>query len=353
MAPLDGVRVLDFTRLLPGAYATLLLADLGAEVIKIEEPGRGDHARGMLATFAALNRNKKSVTLDLKNPDAAAVVDALAVGGDVVVDSFRPRSARKLRVDAETVRGRHPHLIWASITGFGAHGPYVDRAAHDINYEALAGLLVAPDGGVHPPGALVADVGAALHAALGILGALVQRARTGTGAFVDVSIHESALAWSTFPWTADLLSACYNVYETADGEWLAVGALEPKFWRIFCERIGRPDLAERQSARGSEQQRMVADVQASLKTRTRAEWLARFADVDACVTPVATRDEARADPHVAARGVVTRLHDVVYITPPGIPVRPAPALGAETDEVLESAGIGSSERARLRKAGVI
>ncbi len=383
MRPLDGVRVLDLTRLLPGAWATLQLADLGAEVIKVEDPRGGDHARhmaplvnGVSAHFQVLNRNKRSITLDLRSPAAARVLDALASKADVVVDSFRPRTARRLGVDAGTLHARHPRLICASITGFGLTGPYADRAAHDINYEALAGLLThvgrASTGsrGAHPdqpralspskggpdvPSLLVADIGAAMNASAGILAALFQRERTGMGAVVDISAHEAALAWTQCPSTADLrgANACYNIYETADGEWLALGALEPKFWVGFCERLGRMDLAALQQASGDERSRVLSEVRGIMRSRTRAEWLARFADVDVCLTPIYTFDEVIADPHVASRGVVSRDAEVTCITAPGAEVRRAPALGADTDEVLEAAGIDASERDWLRRARVI
>jgi crotonobetainyl-CoA:carnitine CoA-transferase CaiB-like acyl-CoA transferase len=357
MRPLDGVRVLDLTRLVPGAYATLLLSDLGADVVKIEDPRGGDHARLMSPSFALLNRNKRSVTLDLRSPQAAEVLDAMARKSDVVVDSFRPRTARRLGVDAGTLRARHPRLICASITGFGRSGPYVDHAAHDINYQALAGLLQSRDGTVTGPGALVGDIGAAMQCAIGILAALIQRGSTGEGASVEISIHEAALAWSMFPWSADLVSACYNLYETADGRWLALGALEGKFWKAFCEALGRPDLVPLHLAQGPARERLMSEVRELMRACTREEWLARFAGVDACLTPVSTPDEALSDPHLAARQLVRRSGDaeagVTYITPPGVDVRPAPALGAHTDDILEEAGIGENERARLRAAGVL
>jgi crotonobetainyl-CoA:carnitine CoA-transferase CaiB-like acyl-CoA transferase len=352
--PLDGVRVLDLTRLLPGAYATLLLADLGADVIKIEDPRGGDGmrelpTRGHTDYFALLNRNKRSVTLDLRSPEAVTVLDPLLAGSDVIVDSFRPSTARRLRVDAETLRARHPHLVCASISGFGADGPYVERAAHDINYQALAGTLMPPQ----LPGPLVADIGSATQAAIGILAALVQRQRTGAGSVVEVSIHEAALAWTMFPSSMDLANACYNLYETADGQWLALGALEAKFWTGFCEGIGRPDLAPLQHAHGDERTRVLGEVRDIMRGRTRQEWLARFAGADVCLTPVNSRDEALSDPHVEARGVVTRAGGTTYITPPHAAVRPAPSLGADTDEVLGEVGIGAAERRRLRDARVI
>src|SRR6266700_1907868 len=184
--PLEGVRILDLTRLLPGAAATLLMADLGADVIKLEDPRGGDHARhmpplanGTSVYFQVFNRNKRSITLDLRSPEAVAVFEALVLTSDVVIDSFRPRTASRLGVDADTLRARHPRLIAASISGFGHTGPYVDRAAHDINYEALVGLLAPGDGEPQVPRLLVADIGSAMHAAAGILAALFQRERTG------------------------------------------------------------------------------------------------------------------------------------------------------------------------------
>jgi alpha-methylacyl-CoA racemase len=356
MRPLDGVRVLDLTRLLPGAYATLLLADLGADVIKIEDPRGGDGMRtlpplagGRNAYFEALNRNKRSVTLDLRAPEADAILGALASGSDVIVDSFRPSTARRLRVDADTLRAAHPRLICASISGFGQSGPYVERAAHDINYQALAGLLKPPA----LPGPLVGDISAAMRVALGILAALIQRDRTGAGSLVDVSIHEAAMVWSMFPTTSDLANACYNVYETADGQWLALGALEPKFWIGFCERIGRSDLAPLQHAQGDEGARVLREVRAVMRSRSRDEWLAGFAGADVCLTPIYTLEQALADPQVVARGLVAHDAGTAYITAPHAEVRRAPALGADTDAVLDAVGIGAVERKRLRAAGVI
>jgi alpha-methylacyl-CoA racemase len=374
--PLDGVRILDLTRLLPGAYATLLLADLGADVIKLEDPRGGDHARrmpplanGTSVYFEVLNRNKRSVTLDLRSPGAAPVLDALVSASDVVVDSFRPRTAARLGVDGRTLRARHPRLVCASITGFGQSGPYMDRAAHDINYEALVGLLtVRRDEPPAVPQLLVGDIGAAMSAAAGILAALFQRERTGNGSFVDISIHEAALSWMLFPGARTLVAgshdernevpltgeaACYNVYETADRDYLALGALEPKFWIGFCERIGRPDLSPLQGAQGDAQRRVLADVRAIIRTRTRDEWLAAFADADVCLTPVNTLAGALTDPHFAERGVIARAGGVTHLAPLRPDVRPAPSLGAHTDDVLEQSGISASERARLRTNGVV
>ena len=392
--PLDGVRIVDLTRLLPGAYATLLMADLGADVVKIEAPHGGDPARAMppvaggtSAFFQLLNRNKRSVTLDLRSAEAGAVLDTLLSRADVVVDSFRPQTARRLGVDAQTLRARHPRLVHGSITGFGHTGPYIGRAAHDINYEALAGLLDVGGRPDEPPGVprtLMADIGAAMHAAAGILAALFQRERTGRGAAVDVAIHEAALSWLLCPGVRQLVpgthadardlplhgrDACYNIYRTADDRYVALGALEAKFWTAFCARIGRPDLAAQHDAQGDQRTRVLADVRAIMRTRTRDAWLGLFADLDVCLTPVNTPAEALGDPHIAARGATSRHGGSTYITTPiavtqtptgdgwnaarHVDVRPAPALGAHTDEVLGDVGLTAEAIARLRDRGTI
>lgn len=389
--PLEGVTVLDLTRLLPGAYATLVLADLGADVIKIEDPHGGDPTRafpplagGTSVYFRVLNRNKRSVTLNLRAPGAARVLDALAGGADVLVESFRPRTARRLGVDAATVRARHPRLVHASITGFGQRGPYVDRPAHDINYVALAGLFGVDPAGSGPPRVprmLLADIGAALNATAGVLAALFQRERTGEGSTVDAPIHEAALSWLLFPAARRLVAgggrdardlpisgrdACYNVYRTADDRYVALGALEPKFWRTFCERIERPDLVARQFTGGDDQARLLAEVSAIFRARSRRDWLERFRDVDICLTPVNSVDEALADPHLAARGACVERDGTRFIRTPivfGDPrsdpaasrpaIRPAPGLGADTDAVLTAAGFDAPARRRLRDAGIV
>jgi alpha-methylacyl-CoA racemase len=415
-APLDGVTVLDLTRLLPGAYCTLLLADMGARVVKIEDPRGGDPVRAMTPIvdggsvyFQSLNRGKASVTLDLRSPRGREILERLLDTADVLVESFRPRTARQIGVDGRSLLVRHPRLVHCAITGFGQDGPYADRAGHDINYVALAGLLAIDTpaepspGGTPPsrgaplePGAIssggagfqpseprvphvprmfLADIGGgALSAVAGILAALFARERTGAGTTVDISMHEGALAWLTFPAArtlvaggeftpADLpifdLEASYNVYRTADGLYLALGALEHKFWVGFCERIGRPDLGPRQFVRGAEQRALHEEVAAIVETRTRDAWLDLFRDVDVCLSTVHTVREAIDDPHVSARGVIgsdgVRRFVLSPIRVGGTrgKVRPAPALGVDTDEVLARAGISEAARASLRADRVI
>jgi crotonobetainyl-CoA:carnitine CoA-transferase CaiB-like acyl-CoA transferase len=306
VAPLDGIRVLDLTRLLPGAYATQLLVDRGAEVIKIEDPHGGDTMRTMGAPhFAAVNRGKKSVTLNLKSADALTILDALLATADVVVDSFRPSTAHRLGVDPQTLRAKHPRLICAALIGFPRDSPRAEEAAHDINYQSLVGMRA--------NGPLVADIGGAMQMTIAILAALVERERTGVGCGIDVALSDAAREWTLFPSTSDFESACYTVYETADRQWLALGALEDKFWRTFCERLGRPDFLPLQHARTFD------EIRAVMRSRTRDEWLAWFDGVDACLTPIVDRRSIE-------------LASLVPRTAQG--VASAPALGADTDAVL-------------------
>jgi crotonobetainyl-CoA:carnitine CoA-transferase CaiB-like acyl-CoA transferase len=393
--PLSGVTVLDLTRLLPGAICTLTLADLGAEVIKVEDPRGGDAlrhmpplARGRSVYDWLFNRDKKSLTLDLRVEGSREVLDALCARADVLVESFRPRTARRLGIDALSLRTRHPRLVHCALTGFGQTGPYADHPGHDINFVALAGLLAldhaAPGETPRMPRMLIADIGGgAMSAVAGILAALFAQARTGEGATVDTSMHEGALSWLAFPaarWlvqggafeASDLpitgREACYNLYRTADGRHLALGALEPKFWQAFCARLGRPDLVPLQHATGAAQDRLLDEVRAILASRTREDWLRLFEGTEACLVPVNSVEEALRDPHVAARravlarGEVRAIRSPVRLTadpaaafeipeppPPGNP----PALGADTDAVLGRAGFDPAARARLRAAGVI
>ena len=391
--PLTGLTVLDLTRLLPGAVCTLALAELGADVVKIEDPRSGDPLRhlppsagGRSVYDLVFNRGKRSVALDLRRPAARPVIDRLAARADVLVESFRPRTARRLGLDASSTRGRHPGLIHCAITGFGQTGPYADHPGHDINFVALAGLLAldrAPDQAPHMPWMLIADIaGGALSGLAGILAALVARVRTGQGATVDISMHEGALSWLAVPAARELVDggdhdardlpisgreACYNVYRTADDRFLALGALEPKFWAAFCERLGRPDFVPLQHAEGETQDRLVTDLRAILATRALEDWLTHFAGVEACLAPVKRPAEALADPHVTHRQAVLTDGSVRAIRTPirvvvgaGVggeaPARPlaaAPSLGADTDAVLAAAGFDAAARAALRADGVL
>ncbi|HEX6488318.1 MAG TPA: CaiB/BaiF CoA-transferase family protein [Candidatus Dormibacteraeota bacterium] len=366
---LDGVRVLDLTRLLPGAYCTLLLADLGADVVKIEEPGRGDYMRWMgplvghsAATFNALNRNKRSVVLDLKSDFGRDAFLRLAGRADVVVEGNRPGVMDRLGVGWEVLRRRNAKLVLCSITGYGQDGPLARSAGHDLNYMAVAGALTlngAPGGPPVPLGVQVADLGGGgMGAAIGIVAALYEVQRGGEGRHLDVAMMEGALAW-TAAFRADAAAGgespergrgrltggipCYRVYRCADG-YLSVGALEPKFWKALCEALGRPDLVERQFAEGADGDAVAADVEAIFVKATRAEWTERLQGLEVCVEPVLEPNEVADHPQVRARGLIVETESGQEVRPAmgaidGWRRRPPPALGEHTAEVLAEVGL--------------
>ena len=360
--PLQGLRVLDLTRLVPGAFATLMLAELGADVIKIEDPRGGDPMRelpplvdGRGIYDLLLNRGKRSVVLDLRDAGARASLDRLIARADVVIESFRPSTAKRLGVSGEQIRGKHPRIIHCSITGYGQTGPYAERPGHDLNYVSISGMLAADrPNATELPHIFIADIGGgAMSAVIGILAALVGRGRDGQGRAIDISMHEAALYWVMLPAARDLVAggrnatdelptfgrhACYNVYRTQDGELIALGALELKFWRAFCDAVGRPDLTARHLSDPIDQTRLVGEVREIFLARTRGDWLEFFRNHDVCVTPVNSPADAMRDPHIAARGVVRSVGGSRTILPPFVTetpeLGPAPALGQHTAEIL-------------------
>jgi alpha-methylacyl-CoA racemase len=395
--PLDGVKVLDLTRLLPGGFCTLLLADLGADVLKVEDTSGGDYIRWMppyyggddertngtaSAYFLALNRNKRSLRLDLKHPDGRDVLLRLAEDHDVLVESFRPGVLDRLGVGYETLRGRNPRLVYCAISGYGQDGPLTSRSGHDTNYLALNGLLGLTGRQGGPPiqsAGQIADLGGGgLMAAVGILAALHERERSGEGQLVDVSMTDGALSWlamvvaryfceRSVPRRGELELAggilCYFPYETADGGWVALGALEPKFWRNWCEGVGRPDLVEKQFEHPeSEAGREVALV---FRKRSRDEWTAFAGEHDCCLEPVLDLDEMLASELVGARRMVVELEQpgIGSVKQVGFPIklsrtpaaieREAPALGGDTDAVLRAAGYDDDRIEKLRDEGVV
>jgi crotonobetainyl-CoA:carnitine CoA-transferase CaiB-like acyl-CoA transferase len=360
---LGGVRVLDLTRLLPGPFCSLLLADFGADVIKVEDLGMGDYARADPAAFAALNRGKRSIKLDLKAPAGRDAFLRLARGADVVLESFRPGVMERLGVGFERLRAENPALVYCAISGYGQDGPLRDRAGHDINYLARAGVLALSGEADGPPvqsAAQIADLGGgALMAAFGILAAL----RSGEGQLVDVAMADGALSWLALlaprpdsrrgSLTLGGGILCYRPYRCADG-YVALGALEPKFFAAFCAGVGREDLAEHQfDPPGSDAH---AELMRIFIGRTRAEWETFNGEHDCCLEPVQELDEALADPQFAGRGMVL---DGALGTPvklsetPGDVSGSAPAPGEHTDEILGEAGLTPDEIAALRSEGAI
>jgi alpha-methylacyl-CoA racemase len=386
--PLEGVRVLDLSRLLPGPYATLVLADLGAEVVKVEDPRGGDYLRWMpplvgrqSGAFHALNRNKRSLALDLKAEGGPAVLCRLARRFDVVLESFRPGVLDRLGVGHAALRSENPRIVYCAISGYGQTGPYRDLAGHDLNYCAISGALAlnGPEEGPIPFGVQPADVaGGAWVAVAGVLAALYRRSVTGKGGFVDVSMTEGALgmlatqlgmAWARgapLRRGREQLSgaaACYRTYRTLDGRFVALAALEPRFFARFCEVVGRPELASRHQERDG--RGPVEELEALFLTRTSDAWTRLGREHDLCLTPVLEGDEPLRDPQLVARGVfdevptpwegrsVFALATPVRVDAARPPMRPAPELGADTDAVLEEAGFTQGEVRALRERAVV
>jgi alpha-methylacyl-CoA racemase len=396
--PLSDVKVLDLTRLLPGGFCTLLLADLGADVIKVEDTGKGDYVRWAppyygsdeetplgtrSAIYLALNRNKRSVRLDLKQERARQALLKLVESADVLVESFRPGVLERLGVGYEVLRQANPALVYCPITGYGQTGPNRDRAGHDMNYLGLNGVLGLTGEAGGPPiqsGAQIADLGGGgLTAAVGILAALHEARRSGVGQMVDVSMTDGSLAWLVMeaaryfgsgevPKRGEVMLSggiiCYRPYEAKDG-WVTCGALEPKFWKSFCTNVGREDLIEKQFEKPGSAAH--AEVEAVFAGRTRDEWEAFGAEHDCCLEPVLELDEALDSELVRARGMVAELAQpgaekpvrllgvpVKLARTPGDPARaPGPALGADTEAVLLEAGYGTAEIEALLEAGAV
>ncbi|MGI8920352.1 MAG: CaiB/BaiF CoA transferase family protein [Solirubrobacteraceae bacterium] len=391
---LEGIRILDLSRLLPGGFCSLLLADLGADVLKVEDTGAGDYVRwatpgyegvpdsAKSALFLALNRNKRSIRIDLKRPEGRDVLLRLASEHDVLLESFRPGVLDRLGVGYRRLREENPALVYCAITGYGQAGPFRDRSGHDLNYLGLIGLLALSGDADGPPvqsSGQIADLGGgALMAAVGILAALRERERSGEGQLVDISMADGALSWLALVAARSFAGGaaprrgeyelggsliCYRPYRCADG-WVTLGALEPKFWQAFCRGVEREELTERQfEGPGSEAHR---EVEAIFAGRTRAAWQAFASAHDCCLEPVLDLDEALASELVREREMVVEFEQPGARDPVrglGVPIKlsrtpgsvraPAPVLGEHTDDVLASAGYSSEEIEALKGGGAV
>ena len=388
--PLASLKILDFSTLLPGPFASMMLADLGAHVLRLEAPHRPDLVRlsppfdgDTSAWHALLNRSKRSLALDLKKPDAANIVKRLVKSYDIVLEQFRPGVMDRLGVGYEVLKAANPQLIYCALTGYGQTGPLKDRAGHDINYLSLSGTMNhmgRNEAGPLPLSLQIADVGGGSFGAVtGILAAVIQRQQTGQGQFVDISMFDGSVFWNSLAAAEYLASgeeaqregrwlnggSYYDFYRTADDRYLSVGCLEPKFWAGFCQAIERPDLVDQGYARdASAQKSLKAEIQTAIAARPLDEWLAIFAAIDVCIEPVLTTAEMLRHPHTQARQMVVEVPrpDGTAQKQIGCPFKFSVGqpvythigseLGADTDGILKEAGYGPEEVEAFKQAGV-
>lgn len=374
--PLDGIRVLDLTRLLPGPFCTLLLADFGADVIKVEDPNDGDYARWYepktgeySALFSSLNRNKRSISLNLKSEVDKQIFIDLVKTSDVLVESFRPGVMKRLGLGYEELKNHNPRLIYCAITSYGQTGPYSEMPGHDLNFLSYSGLLHLqgePNKKPMIPSVQIGDIGGgSLMAAIGILLSIIDASKTGRGEFIDISMLDGTVSWmqtilpdyfvtQKLPGRGELVlnggKACYEVYETKDNRYISVGALEYKFWRNFCHVIGKEELTDQLNAPLDRQKIMKEEIKTVMLQKTLKEWLNQFKGVDACVSPVLTPEEMLHDPQIKHRKIIEEVQDSYEVKLKQIenPIRlsrnkaasrrKAPCLGEHNGEILKELG---------------
>ncbi len=377
--PLDGLTILDLTRLLPGAVCTMMLADMGASVIKIEDPHGGDYARwmpphidGSSVFFRMNNRAKRSLVLDLKAAEGVAVLKRLVKRADVLIESFRPGVMARLGADYQSLKAENPGLIYCALSGWGSEGPWASVSGHDLNYATAAGLVGAMQN-PQPLGGQVADIGGAFAAVAAITAALLRRERGGGGAFLDIGLAEAALPFALYNWVEALTMglgggqggltgglACYRVYRTRDNQAVALAALEEKFWGNFCNAIGRPDLIENHQA-PDRQRYLIGELTEIFALKTAREWEEVLADADCCFTRVTGAGEIDQNPHFKARGLLGMFSDGTPWMRSPIRIsdstprvdNDAPAYGQHTEQVLQEAGYTAEDIAQLLRAGII
>jgi len=376
MLPLEGIKVLDLGTMTPGKYCTFLLGDLGAEVIRVERPTGPSAA--ISDEDLALNRNKRSIALNLRTEEGKQVFYRLVQSADVILESNRPGVTKRMGVDYETIKGLNPNIIYCSLSGFGQDGPYHQYPGFDLIFMAIGGLLGLVAG--HPPivpGIYVSDVGSGLLATIGILTALVSRHKTGKGQLVDVAMLDGVVSWlSTISGVQRLSEELpegmlswvmpgYNVYETKDGKYLALGIFRPQSWQALCQTLGREDLIDQQWAMGAKQEEMLSLFQETFRSKTRDEWYHLLRDLDVEVGPVNSPQEVCSDPQVLHRGMVVEVEHPIAgrVKQVGIPIKfsetpgqirsPAPTIGQDTEAILQELGYSEEDIEGLHHAQAI
>ncbi|MCK1983551.1 MULTISPECIES: CaiB/BaiF CoA transferase family protein [Peribacillus] len=391
MGALSGVKVLDLSRLLPGPYCSLMMADYGAEVIKIEEPDLGDYIRWRKpaieeigARHLTINRNKKSVELNLKTEEGKEIFKKMAESADVILESFRPGVMSRLGIGFEEISKINRGIVYCSLTGYGQTGPYRDLPGHDINYigySGILGLIGEKNGKPVVPGVQIADVGGgALMALSGICMALFNKERTGKGQYIDVSMMDGAVTW-LYAAASDYFAsgkvpergenrldgqyAFYQVYETKDNKYLSVGASEKKFWKKICELIGKPEWIELHGGNDDVQEQLKLEMSEIFKKKNQQEWLDLLALEETCVGPVNDIEQIFSDPQIIERELFTEMEHPVAgnIKQIGFPIKfsetpgkihsHAPILGEHTEEILQQLDYSSEAIENLRISGVI
>ncbi len=393
---LKGIKILDLSRLLPGPFASLLLADMGAEVIKVEDTTAGDYMRDFdpkvnedSAYYLSVNRNKKSIKINFKKPEGQEIFKKMVAEADVVLESFRPGIMEAWGIGYQELKKVNPALVYCAMTGYGQTGPHKDKAGHDLNYLSLSGIMDISgikNGRPVMSGTQIADLSGGMYAVIGILSALMRKKTTGEGGFVDAAMLDGLLSWMAFyvaQYQADGnplkrgeldLSGglvCYNIYQTKDNRYVGLGSLEFKFWQTFCLAIGREDLVKTHMARANDGEPVYEEVKQIFLTKDLAEWEALLANVDCCFTPIQSIDEVLNGAHFRERGLgVTLQHPtegvlhqiglpVKFIfneqeyTPGGDQLLPPPKWGEHTTELLLKLGYSEAQQAELKAKGIL
>jgi len=388
--PLEGIRILDLTKHPPGGFCTMILADYGAEVLKVEDLDGGDTTRWSLpkgkklsASFLALNRNKRSIRLNLKEKEGREIFLKLAKDYTVVVEGFRPGVTKRLGIDYESIREINSSIIYCSLTGFGQEGPYREKVGHDINLVGMGGILEVTgkkDGSPIIPGVQIADLNGALMAVIGILMSIISSRKTGCGQYIDVSMLDGVIFWLAMVVSKYAMDKrvperetimlngrhlCYRVYRTKDNKYVTLGAVESKFWTNFCKAIGRDDLIEHQFTDVNQRKDLLEDVERIFLTKTLKEWLTCFDMLEVCHGPVNNLQEVFSDPHVLFRNMLLKVNHPIEgeYSCVGFPIKMsnveprlrlhAPDYGENTEQILKSIGYEEAQIYEFKRRGII